>query len=237
MNAIKKFLIRIIAGLMPTTDMRRAVRNSLTVGMGKTHRRGGKNNTIIYIAPNGKKRTVRKLAGCNIYFHGDNNCVQVHGPLNALKMDAKLYGNSTIIIQSSKYENRYLNIYGIVRNCNLEIGKDFYTNGPLQIEFTENSKIIIGNDCMFSYDIIMRTGDGHKIKSLDTGMILNENQDIIIGNHVWVACKAVLLKGAIVSDNSIVGACSLVNKKFHEENVILAGIPAQIKKHGINWER
>ena len=91
---------------------------------------------------------------------------------------------------------------------------------------------------MFSYDIIMRTGDGHKIFSTQqTNERINPNEDIIIGNHVWVACKAIILKGAVISNNSIVGACSLVNKKFYEENVLLAGIPAQIKKHGITWER
>lgn len=236
MNPIKKVFIRMIAGLMPSVNMRRRVRNYLTVGFGKTHQRGGKNNKIVYVDQNGKKCQVRRLAGCNLYFYGDNNYVEIHGPLNALRLDAKLHGDSSIVIKSSKYENRNLKVQGMP-DCALNIGTDFYTNGLLNIEFTENTKIVIGNDCMFSYDIVMRTGDGHVIKLLESGHRINENQDIIIGNHVWVGCKTMILKGTIISDNSIVGACSLVNKKFFDENVILVGIPAQVKKHGIQWER
>ncbi|MBR4891899.1 MAG: hypothetical protein IKZ34_01820 [Alphaproteobacteria bacterium] len=46
-----------------------------------------------------------------------------------------------------------------------------------------------------------------------------------------------ILKGTKIPDNCIVGARSLVNKKFDEPNVILVGIPAVIKKRGIQWER
>ena len=222
---------------MPTQTMRRDVRNVLTIGFGKTHYRGKQNNKIIRIDKNGNRRMVKRLPGCNIYFYGSNNLIEVHEPLNALQISAQMYGDSKIVIKSSKYENRKLKIQGMT-NCTLTIEEDFYVNGQLFLEFTENTNIKIGQDCMFSYDIIMRTGDGHKIFSTQqTNERINPNEDIIIGNHVWVACKAIILKGAVISNNSIVGACSLVNKKFYEENVILAGIPAQIKKHGINWER
>ena len=59
MNNIKKIIIRIIAGLMPTTNLRRCVRNCMTVGFGKTHYRG-KNNKLVYVDKNGKKHTVRR---------------------------------------------------------------------------------------------------------------------------------------------------------------------------------
>ena len=222
---------------MPTQAMRRDVRNVLTIGFGKTHYRGKQNNKIIRVDKNGNRRVVKRLPGCNIYFYGSNNLIEVHEPLNALQISAQMYGDSKIVIKSSKYENRKLKIQGMT-NCTLTIEEDFYVNGQLFLEFTENTNIKIGQDCMFSYDIIMRTGDGHKIFSTQqTNERINPNEDIIVGNHVWVACKAIILKGAIISNNSIVGACSLVNKKFYEEHVILAGTPAVIKKRNILWER
>lgn len=236
MNIVKKVIIRVIAGIMPTKKLRRSMRNCLTFGFGKTHYRGGKNNKIIYIDEHQRKHIVRRLPGCYIYFYGDNNYIEIHGPLNALRIEATLLGNSKITIKQSRYDSRYLKILGMI-NCSLEIGKDFCTNGQLFIQFTEDTNIKIGDDCMFSYGIIMRTGDGHKIKSLKTGELINKNQDIMIGNHVWIACKVTILKGVVVSDNSVVAACSLVNKKFFETNVILAGTPAQIKKQDISWER
>lgn len=237
MNIFKKIFIRTISGVMPTQAMRRDVRNVLTIGFGKTHYRGKQNNKIIRVDKNGNRRVVKRLPGCNIYFYGSNNLIEVHEPLNALQISAQMYGDSKIVIKSSKYENRKLKIQGMT-NCTLTIEEDFYVNGQLFLEFTENTNIKIGQDCMFSYDIIMRTGDGHKIFSTQqTNERINPNEDIIVGNHVWVACKAIILKGAIISNNSIVGACSLVNKKFYEENVILAGTPAVIKKRDILWER
>ena len=237
MNIFKKIFIRTISGFMPTQTMRRDVRNVLTIGFGKTHYRGKQNNKIIRIDKNGNRRMVKRLPGCNIYFYGSNNLIEVHEPLNALQISAQMYGDSKIVIKSSKYENRKLKIQGMT-NCTLTIEEDFYVNGQLFLEFTENTNIKIGQDCMFSYDIIMRTGDGHKIFSTQqANERINPNEDIIIGNHVWVACKAIILKGAVISNNSIVGACSLVNKKFYEENVILAGTPAAIKKRDILWER
>lgn len=66
---------------------------------------------------------------------------------------------------------------------------------------------------------------------------LNPNADIEIGNHVWIAQGVSILKGAKIPSNCIVGAKSLVNKKFEEVNCIIAGIPAKIIKRGVNWDR
>ena len=219
---------------MPTKLMRQNVRDCLTVGLGHTYNRGGKNNKIVYIDKNKKAHTVKKLPGCKIYFYGNNNYIEIHGPLKALQLEASLHGNSKIIIQSSQFDKRSFKVSGMV-NSELKIGKDFYINGQLFIEFTDNTKVHIGKNCVFSYDIIIRTGDGHQIRSLKTKKVINPNKDVIIGDHVWVACRTTILKGAVISDNSIVGACSLVNKEFHEQNVILAGFPADIKKRDIQW--
>jgi len=101
----------------------------------------------------------------------------------------------------------------------------------------ENLKVFIGNNCMFGTRVLLRPSDGHIIYDINTGELLNKGEDIIIGNHVWSGVNSVFLKGAKVSDNSVVGANTLVNKKFNEENVILAGVPARIVKHSVNWDR
>lgn len=233
---MRKIFARIISAFMPTRNLRRTVRNHLTYGFGKTHYRSGKNNKIIYIDKNNKKHTVRRLPGCNIYFFGNNNYIEIHGPLNALLLNATLHGNSKIVIKPSKYELRHINI-DTMTNCTLEIESDFYVNGTLKIEFCNNTKVHIGQDCMFSYNILIRTGDGHKITTLKSNKQINPNQDIFIGNHVWIAGNATILKGAYIPDNTIIGASSLVNKKFTEKNTVIAGVPADVKKREIKWER
>jgi acetyltransferase-like isoleucine patch superfamily enzyme len=59
----------------------------------------------------------------------------------------------------------------------------------------------------------------------------------VFGEHVWVGTKVVCLKGTEISDNSVVGAASVVNNKFDETNVVIAGSPSKIVKHGVGWVR
>jgi len=68
------------------------------------------------------------------------------------------------------------------------------------------------------------------------GEPLNEPDDIVIENHVWVGARCILLKKAYIAENSVVGAMSLVNKRFDIPNVLIGGVPAKIIKSGINWD-
>ena len=56
-------------------------------------------------------------------------------------------------------------------------------------------------------------------------------------DFLWIGARTMVLKGAQIPSNSIVGACALVNKEFTEENTVLAGIPAKIIKRNVNWDR
>jgi acetyltransferase-like isoleucine patch superfamily enzyme len=140
----------------------------------------------------------------------------------------------------------------IGRNCSFGPGSSMYledcrgvitigensTFGQVHIASTEpGSKIEIGSDCMFANDIDIRTGDSHAIVSASTGERLNYAQDVMIGNHVWVAAHCVLLKGVHISDDSIVATGSVVTKKFNEKHIIIAGNPAIVVKEEINWTR
>lgn len=98
----------------------------------------------------------------------------------------------------------------------------------------------IGKDCMFSNDIDLFCGDGHAIFDIQTGRRLNEcNIDnktkIIIGNHVWVGLRCLILSSSI-GKSSIIGARSVVKGKI-DDNCIAVGNPAVVKKHDITWSR
>ena len=61
--------------------------------------------------------------------------------------------------------------------------------------------------------------------------------DICIGDHVWIGYGSKILKNSVVSNDSIIGTCSLINKKFYQSNIIIAGIPGRIVKEHVNWDR
>lgn len=97
--------------------------------------------------------------------------------------------------------------------------------------------ILIGRHCMLSREIEIRTTDAHKIYSLDDGRMLNQPSDVIIGDRVWIAARAIVNKGSRIPSGCVVGAASFVNRAFDVGNVVIAGIPAVVVKEGVRWER
>lgn len=67
--------------------------------------------------------------------------------------------------------------------------------------------------------------------------IVNSNQSICIGNHVWIGCRSTILKGVKIHNNCIIAANSNVVRSISHENVIVAGNPAVVKKKFTNWEK
>lgn len=50
---------------------------------------------------------------------------------------------------------------------------------------------------------------------------------IIIGKNCFIGCRTTILAGVHIGDNSIIGACSLVNRDI-PDNVVAAGNPCRI---------
>lgn len=122
-------------------------------------------------------------------------------------------------------------------NCSINIGKNTTFEDAHLAVTEDNSKIIIGEDCMFAYGIDVRTGDSHSILNAGTLKRINPAADVVVENHVWVGAHCSILKGSYILNNSVVATRSIVTKKMEESNVILAGIPAKKIKDGITWDR
>ncbi|PCI28038.1 MAG: acetyltransferase [SAR324 cluster bacterium] len=145
--------------------------------------------------------------------------------------------NHKIIIQDNCIFSRGGSVWFEHEKGLLVIGKNT-TMENVHIAVTEpDSKIEIGEDCMFAYDIDIRTGDSHSIIDSSSGKRINYAKDVVIGNHVWLAAHCRILKGAQINDDSVVGTNSVVTKNFNETGVVLAGCPAEIVKRNITWNR
>ena len=185
----------------------------------------GKNNKI-----------VNKGVMLNVKYDiiGNNNVVEV--------MQGAVLSDMTIYMRGNnhKFKVGAYSSYsgGIVwfedNDCQIEIG-DKTRIASAHLAVTEpNRKIVIGEDCMFSSLIELRTGDSHSIIDNDTKKRINYAQDIIVGNHVWIGKHSIILKGVTIGNNSIVGTRSLVTKSV-PNNSIVAGIPAKILKDNVDW--
>lgn len=100
-----------------------------------------------------------------------------------------------------------------------------------------NSKIIVGKDCLFAYDIDIRTGDSHSIVDTQTNKRINYAKTVHIGNHVWVTAHVSILKGVSIQDNCVVATRSVITKSWDKEGIIIGGNPERILREGITWER
>lgn len=130
-------------------------------------------------------------------------------------------------------------IYG---NALLKIGTEFSVNGNYRIVVDPGTYILIGDDCMFSFDISMRSNDGHSIfdvvskENINSTDDVNRSRSIVIGNHVWIGERAYILYNTQIGDGSIIGAMSLVKGRI-PNNCIATGIPAKVIKNDIAWSR
>lgn len=131
---------------------------------------------------------------------------------------------------------------GLGENALFKIGKGFSINENYRIVICDNTSIFIGDDCMFSYDIRLRSNDGHSIFDITTGENINcsynisRDRKIVIGNHVWIGEGAEILYNTQIGNGSIIGAMSLVKSKI-PNNCIAAGVPAKVIRKNIAWSR
>lgn len=202
----------------------------------------GINNTVTIYNNNGEKTSNKFLNSFSIKINGNNNTIILYENENWSN-----HGNSIIIegdnniVKIGKSQGTLYNfkiaLGGIYNNRQVVIGDDFQCAGGVIYVGRDDHKVLIGNSCLFSSGIEIRTFDGHKIINIDTNKIINEGKGTVeIKDRVHFCRDVMVLKDSLISEDTVVGTKAIVNKKFYDKNVILAGIPAKIVKTGIRWE-
>ena len=138
----------------------------------------------------------------------------------------------------------------------LKLGADFNMTAESTIVCAK--EIRFGDDCLLSWDILVMDTDEHPLFDLgletrDAGSVpslevlrpvsnnrenqrINPDKAIFVGNHVWIGCKCVLLKGAEVPDHTVVAAGTMLKSAFDGENQVIGGNPPTVLKRDIRWE-
>ena len=169
----------------------------------------GKNNFIAV-------GTGSRIQKAQVVIHGDNNRLLIGkncivGPGCSFRLEGN---NITITIGDGST---------FTRDCNFSAQED-------------NMMIEVGNDCMFSNTIVVRTSDSHPIYSGNNGERINNPKSVFIGEHVWIAPNAKIMKGAFIERGAVVGSDTMVNKTI-PANSLAVGVPAKIVKENIHWTR
>lgn len=167
---------------------------------------------------------------------GDNNDIQLHNGVFISNTEIRIRGNNNKVILETDCKYYKGSIWLEGDNCHVVIGAGTTVMDAHIFAQESDSKILIGQDCMLSNNIIIRTSDSHSIIDNESKKRINHAKDICIGNHVWIAAWVRILKGSEIKDNSIIALGSIVNSLV-PQNCIVAGIPSKVVKENVNWTR
>lgn len=124
-------------------------------------------------------------------------------------------------------QSRITNTFRLINKGEINIGEFSYINPNAVIRIDKG--LTIGNHCAISWNCTFMDTNAHKINGEDVP------KEIYIGNNVWIGAHVMVLKGAVIGNNCIVAAGSVVTGKF-ADNVLIGGVPAKVIKENITWE-
>lgn len=192
----------------------------------------------IHFIKDGQECPDYNLNGLSITITGNNNKIFIEVPTNFVSVSIIMDGdNNKITIKSTKHRVIRHTTFGIEGGSEIIVGSGISVYREMNVVAKNGKNITIGDECMFAREIMIRNVDGHVILDKKTKELLNPPEDIVIGNHVWVGMRVMILKGAVIPDGCVVGAMALVNSKFEEENLLIAGVPAKKIRSDVEWCR
>ena len=163
-----------------------------------------------------------------------------------IDIDAKLIGNARPGIEAVSIQQWGEATIRLLHNVVLRKGVSLSAYGSGTISLGENttvgkrssfetygkSGIFVGRDCRISWDCLFLCSDQHMIQH--NGADLPFEEDIKIGNHVWIGARSTILKGTKLGDNCIVAAGTVCSGKY-PSGTLIAGVPGRVIKKNINW--
>jgi acetyltransferase-like isoleucine patch superfamily enzyme len=190
-------------------------------GDGNVFLRGGKVSAKVNINF-GNTKGCRVFLGRNVrgnfsvFFKGCNSILYIGNDCNLSNVQIRSFQNDDFIVIGNQVTTTSTNVW-------------ISGNGSGKA----NPAIIIGDDCMISYDVVIRNSDAHPIYSLSTDEQVNEPIGIVhIEPHVWIGEQVSILKSVTIGACSIIALGSVVTRDIPRFS-IASGVPAVAKKNRI----
>ncbi|CAN5173464.1 acyltransferase [soil metagenome] len=99
----------------------------------------------------------------------------------------------------------------------------------------ETGRIVIGRNCALGVQTWISNTDMHPVFDLATGERINPATDVVIGDHVWIGLRSIVLKGSNIEAGAVVGAGSTVSGHVAKDTAV-GGSPAKLIRSGVRWE-
>ena len=167
-----------------------------------------------------------------IEIKGTNNQVVIGGGTDIYNLQILVYGNNNkISIGKNCIVGGFMEMCG--NGNEITIGSNTIFSENVRLTAHGGKYIKIGERCVIADLSDIRTTDSHSILNAE-GDRINPDESIEIGDRVWLAREVIVLKGAIIGSDSVIGSRSIVTKKV-PCNVVAVGSPAKVVRTGITW--
>jgi acetyltransferase-like isoleucine patch superfamily enzyme len=166
-------------------------------------------------------------------FHGGGNVV-VLGELNGFHGSLTFEGRDNVVALMGHHRRLALDAT-LYQGDTLVCGRGVFAWG-LRVWVQGGTTCTIGDDCLLSENISIRTTDHHSIIDLKTQRSTNVPADIDIGRHVWIGPNCVVNKGVKIGDGSILATNTVVTGSIPSTE-LWGGIPARQIRKDVSWVR
>lgn len=177
-----------------------------------------------------------RLHRARIEIRGNHNVIRVHPTCKLVNVSFRLIGDNLRVELGERVEfSRWGQFLLMGQDAEIRLGEHTTVESARFIAHS-GTVLDVGPDCMFAYDVEVRTSDEHSILDATSGERINPDKSVYIGGHVWFGARSVVLKGVRIGDDSIIATGSIVSRDIGN-GVVAGGIPAKGIRDGVTWDR
>lgn len=154
--------------------------------------------------------------------------------LRAAKKGAAVYckGRPSVAVAGSLHIGNAVRIWSnisqtrlsVFKGAEMSIGDGCYINGA---RISAKKKVTIGRNCTIAPEALIMDSDFHDLNDHSKEGI---SEGVNIGDHVWIASRAIVLRGVNIGAHAVVAAGAVVTKDVPPYAVV-GGNPAKVIKH------
>lgn len=117
-------------------------------------------------------------------------------------------------------------------NARVIIGDNTYLGDGTCVLAVDEIKI--GAGCAISWHVVIMDTSSHPVGQIGE-KLETKIAPVVIGDHVWIGSRAVILKGVQVGEGAIIANNSVVTRNVPPRTMV-AGNPAKVIKENVAWE-
>ena len=95
------------------------------------------------------------------------------------------------------------------------------------LETPTQGRVLIGDDCLCGPEVVITAAQYEFNRGSPVTDQPMAEQDVVIGDDVWIGARAVILPGVCIGHGCVVGAGAVVTRSL-PDGAIAAGVPARL---------